>query len=230
MAGAACEVGIDVDAVAHLEVEHLGAGQTNSKTNTEHQKRERFTVSAEGTRANEEDGQRNERGHMRQATLTTTSIGPGEGCSAEPTSSGDPALTRRATFIDGDMACSCRRKSEKQGQPKVQHRRKQDTYSGRPIPKKSKAATAPGDRKFKQLGDLKISPFPDYLRPTGEEVGAVEKALLSVHGPPPTRERYRFEDDEEGAPVTDRGLADGVLDAVIRCILGLNTNARVSWL
>jgi hypothetical protein len=100
----------------------------------------------------------------------------------------------------------------------------------RPIPKKSKAATALGDRKFKQLGDFKISPFPDYLRPTGEEVGAVEKALLSVHGPPPTRERYRFEDDEEGAPVTDRGLADGVLDAVIRCILGLNTNARVSWL
>jgi hypothetical protein len=41
-------------------------------------------------------------------------------------------LERRSGFDeDGDMACSCRRKSEKQGQPKVQHRRKQDTYSGR---------------------------------------------------------------------------------------------------
>jgi hypothetical protein len=47
---------------------------------------------------------------------------------------------------------------------------------------------------------------------------------------PEDRERYQFEADEEGAPVTNRGLTDGVLDAVIRCILGLNTNARVSWL
>jgi hypothetical protein len=99
MAGAACEVGVDVDAVGlstweprasivpdasslkmaerslHRgrmspvgDVQSVGhlARQTNSKTNTEHQKRERFTVSAEGTRADEEDGQGNERGHMRQ--------------------------------------------------------------------------------------------------------------------------------------------------------------------
>ena len=102
------------------------------------------------------------------------------------------------------------------------------TKGGRPIPPRSKVATALAKRKMTQLGPAKTTPYPSFASPTEEECEAVSQALEREHGKPPQRERARFEDDEEGAEQTDRGIADGVLDAVIRCILTLNTNARVS--
>lgn len=102
------------------------------------------------------------------------------------------------------------------------------TKGGRPIPPRSKAATALAERKMKQLGGpAKTTPYPSFSSPTEAECEAVVQALEKEHGKPPQRGQYRFEDDEEGAEPTDRGIADGVLDAVIRCILTLNTNARV---
>jgi hypothetical protein len=98
----------------------------------------------------------------------------------------------------------------------------------RPVPKRSKAATALAARKMKQLGGpSKTSPYESFPHPTEDDCDAVHQALEKEHGKPPQRDTYRFEDDEEGAEPTDRGIADGVLDAVIRCILTLNTNVRV---
>lgn len=99
--------------------------------------------------------------------------------------------------------------------------------SSRPVPKRSKAATTLAERKMKQVGLFQTSPFPSFAGPTEAACAQVAHALEKEHGKPPQREQMRFEDDEEGAPQTDRGLADGIVDTVIRTILGLNTNARV---
>lgn len=94
------------------------------------------------------------------------------------------------------------------------------------VPHASKAAAALAARKMKQLGAFKTSPYPSFARPTPAECECVSRALLAVHGVPPQRQEARFEDDAPGAPPTDRGLADGLVDTVVRTVLGLNTNAR----
>ncbi|GAA5826038.1 hypothetical protein JCM11251_000102 [Rhodosporidiobolus azoricus] len=63
-------------------------------------------------------------------------------------------------------------------------------------------------------------------RPTLEDCTAVHRALLACHGKPPAPEAMKFEDDEEGGPVTEDGMATSILDSVFRCMLTLNTNAR----
>lgn len=67
--------------------------------------------------------------------------------------------------------------------------------------------------------------MPD--RPTADECAAVHRALVDCHGKPPAPQNMQFEDDEEGGPVTDNGKVSSVLDSVFRCMLTLNTNARV---
>lgn len=101
------------------------------------------------------------------------------------------------------------------------------SYAGLPRPKRSKASSALAERKFKPLqNSWKVSPYPSLPLPTPEACEAVHQALVRQHGPMPPREAIKFEDDAPGED-TDRGLATGILDAVIRCVLGLNTNARV---
>ncbi|BGP38318.1 hypothetical protein JCM10450v2_002264 [Rhodotorula kratochvilovae] len=92
--------------------------------------------------------------------------------------------------------------------------------------KRSLSPAAAGLAKTPHKRTRPSSSAPAHDVPTPKECEAVHDALIAVHGEPPAQQAVKFEDDEEGAPGTDRGTCTSVLDSVFRCMLTLNTNAR----